>query len=54
MITDKEWKDIQEAVDTSQIFYEFSYRVHLTKILEAFRKDMKPQVHVLGEKIDVD
>ncbi len=33
MITKKEWRDIQEAVDTSQIFYDFKYKVHLAEIL---------------------
>ncbi len=33
MITKKEWADIQEAVDTSQIFYDFKHKVHLAQIL---------------------
>ena len=39
MVTRKEWKDIQEAVDTSQIFDDFKYKVHLAQILSKFIED---------------
>lgn len=40
-INKKEWADIQEAVDTSNIFYDFKYKVHLAQILHKHIEELE-------------
>ncbi len=40
-INNKEWADIQEAVDTTNIFYDFKYKAHLAQILHKHIEELK-------------
>jgi len=40
MITKKEWADIREALETTDIFYDFKYKVNLAHKLEKFVEEL--------------